>query len=113
MLLVKVYHDLYYLNNGWNVPPGPFFETVHRILKPGGILAVIDHAAPPGTGASYAQNLHRIDPAFARKDIESRGFEFVAESALLINEGDDRTRSPFRPDVRGRTSRFLHRYQKP
>jgi predicted methyltransferase len=113
VVLVKVYHDLYYLNNGWNVPPGPFFETIHRILKTGGTLAVIDHAAPAGTGARYAQNLHRIDPAFARKDIESRGFEFVAGSDLLINPADDLARSPFAPDLRGRTSRFLHRYRKP
>jgi predicted methyltransferase len=112
VLLVKVYHDLYYVNNGWNVPPEPFFHTIWRILKPGGVLAVIDHRAPDGSGSQLAQNLHRIDPSFARQDIESRGFEWLAESAVLDNPLDDLTGSPFGPAFRGQTARFVHRYQK-
>jgi len=112
VLLVKVYHDLYYLNNGWNVPPGPFFDTIRRILKPGGTLGVIDHQAPAGTGRAFAQNLHRIDPEFARRDIEARGFELIAHSDLLGNPEDDLSASPFAVTVRGRTARFLHRYRK-
>lgn len=112
VLLVKVYHDLYYLNNGWNVPPDPFFDTIWRILKPGGTLAVIDHRAPRGTGRSFAQNLHRIDPTFARADIEARGFAFDASSSLLANPEDDLQQSPFSEPLRGKTDRFLHRYHK-
>ena len=112
VLMVKVYHDLYYLNNGWAVSPNQLFHTVHRILKPDGMLAVIDHRAPDDTGASYAQNLHRIAADFARRDIESRGFRFAGESDLLRNPEDDLRRSVFEPDLRGRTDRFLHRYRK-
>lgn len=112
VLLVKVYHDLYYLNNGWEVPPGPFFDTIHRVLKPGGTLGVIDHRAPEGSGATFAQNLHRIDPAFARSDISARGFRLVAESNLLANPEDDLGSSPFSSALRGHTDRFLHRYEK-
>ncbi len=112
VFLVKVYHDLYYRNNGWNVPPGPFFAVIHRILKPDGKLIVIDHSAPAGSGSSYAQNRHRIDAAFARSDIESRGFRFEAASDALANPTDDLQGSPFSAALRGRTDRFLHRYRK-
>ncbi len=112
VLMVKVYHDLYYLNNGWAVSPDVLFRTVHRVLKADGMLAVIDHRAPDGTGSAYAQNLHRIAADFARQDIESRGFHFAGESDLLSNPGDDLNRSVFDADLRGRTDRFLHRYRK-
>jgi predicted methyltransferase len=112
VLMVKVYHDLYYLNNGWSVTPREVFRTVHRILKPGGVLAVIDHRAPDGSGAAYAQNLHRIAEDFARQDIESRGFRLDARSGILRNPGDDLNRSVFEADLRGQTDRFLHRYRK-
>lgn len=112
VLMVKVYHDLYYLNNGWAVGPDAVFRTLHRILKPGGTLGIIDHSAPAGTGSAYAQNLHRIDPDFARNDIESRGFRFTGASGLLANPGDDLHQSPFTPELRGRTDRFLQRYEK-
>lgn len=112
VLLVKVYHDLYYVNNGWNVPPGPFFDTIHRILKTDGVIGVVDHAAPPGTGSGYAQTLHRIDPEFAKLDIEARGFRLEATSDVLANPNDDLTDSPFAKGIRGKTRRFLHRYRK-
>ena len=69
-------------------------------------------SAPAGTGSAYAQNLHRIDPDFARDDIESRGFRFMGASDLLANPGDDLHQSPFTRGLRGRTDRFLQRYEK-
>lgn len=112
VLMVKVYHDFYYRNNGWAIQPDSVFRTVHRILKPGGVLAVIDHRAPTGTRATFAQNLHRIAADFAREDIESRGFRLESASELLANPEDDGQASPFEPALRGRTDRFLHRYVK-
>ncbi len=112
VLMTKVYHDLYYQNNGWAVSPDEVFRTVHRILKPNGLLAVIDHRAPAGTGTAYAQNLHRIAADFARQDIEARGFRFAGESRVLRNPDDDLNRSVFDRDLRGHTDRFLHRYRK-
>ncbi|MCG8651299.1 MAG: methyltransferase domain-containing protein, partial [Pirellulales bacterium] len=104
VLMVMTYHDLYYKTDGWDLDPESFFTTVHRILKPGGTLAIVDHVAKPGTGATAAQDLHRIDPAFARQDIESRGFEFVGESDLLANADDPLTASVFDPSIRGNTA---------
>ncbi|MGE0621343.1 MAG: methyltransferase domain-containing protein [Pseudomonadales bacterium] len=113
ILMIKVYHDLYYLNNGWDVPPGPVFDTLRRVLKPGGVLLLVDHRAPDGTGASFAQNHHRIAADFARADLTARGFVFDGATDVLANPEDDLTRSPFAPDLRGRTDRFVQRYLKP
>lgn len=113
VLMVMTYHDLYYVTDGWKIDPDGFFDTVHRLLKPGGVLAVVDHAATPGSGVTAAQELHRIDPAFARQDIESRGFLFDGASALLENPDDQLEISVFDPAVRGRTSRFLYRFVEP
>lgn len=113
VLMIKVYHDLYYVNNGWNVPPGPFFDTIRRVMKPGGTLLIVDHRAPDGTGASFAQNRHRIAADFTRGDLEARGFLFDGASDVLANPDDDLTGSPFAAELRRRTDRFVQRYRKP
>ena len=39
-------------------------------------------------GASDAQSLHRIEPAFAREEVEAAGFVLDAESTMLANEDE-------------------------
>lgn len=112
VMLVMAYHDAYFTQNGWTVNAEGLFRTVHRILKPGGTLAVIDHHATTGSGSAHAQDLHRIDADFARRDITGRGFEFVAASDALNNPTDQLHRSVFDPEVRGQTSRFVFRFSK-
>ncbi len=111
-IMVMVYHDAYFQQSGWTVKPDPLFKTIHRILKPGGVLAVIDHHAQTGTGSVHAQNLHRIDANFAKKDIEQRGFILVGSSPLLENSADNLTQSVFDPAIRGKTSRFIYKFIK-
>ncbi len=113
VLLVMAYHDLYYVTDGWNVTAGPLFAMVRRVLKPGGVLAIVDHHAQPGTGSAEAQRLHRIDAAFAWRDIESHGFRFGARSDVLENPEDDLKTLVFDEAIRGRTSRFVFRFEKP
>lgn len=112
-ILVMAYHDVYFEQNGWTVTADPLFSTIHRILKPGGVLAIIDHHAAAGSGKAHAQELHRIDAAFARQDISSHGFEFVAETDILANSADDLTLSVFDPAIKGQTSRFVYKFIKP
>ena len=85
---------------------------IHDALKPGGILAIVDHSAKPDTGKSAAQELHRIDEVFAKKDIESAGFSFEAASDVLRHAEDDRTIMVFDEAIRGKTDRFVHRFTK-
>jgi predicted methyltransferase len=110
VLMVMTYHDLYYKTDGWDLDPDAFFAMVKRILKPGGVLAIVDHAAVVGSGIAAAQDLHRIDPEFALQDISSHGFELVAASDLLRNPYDPRDASVFDDSIRGRTSKFLMKF---
>ncbi len=110
VLMVMTYHDLYFETDGWDLDPEAFFTMVKRILKPGGVLAIVDHAAAAGSGKTAAQDLHRIDPAFALADISAHGFELVAASDLLRNPDDPLDISVFDASIRGRTSRFLLKF---
>jgi len=114
-LMVMSYHDLYFYSEdrGWGHTDVPlFFAQVHAALKPGGKLLIVDHAAVDGTGSSAAQNLHRIDEAFTKKDVESNGFRFVTSSDALRNPRDDRTKLVFDPSIRGKTDRFILLFER-
>jgi predicted methyltransferase len=114
-LMIMSYHDLYYYNPdvGFERADVPdFFAQVHAALKPGGKLLIVDHAAVEGTGTGDTQTIHRIDEAYARKDIESNGFKFVASSDALRNSDDDRTKLVFDKTIRGKTDRFILLFEK-
>lgn len=113
VLLVLTYHDVYHVADYWpEVDREHFFRQIHDALKQGGTLAIIDHSALPGSGKAAAQDLHRIDEAFAIEDIESAGFTLAAKSDILRNVDDDRTIQVFDEKVRRKTDRFVHRYVK-
>lgn len=113
VLMVMTYHDLYYKTDGWDLDPDGFFSMVHRILKPGGVLAIVDHVAASGSGSTAAQDLHRIDPEFALADIQGRGFELAARSDLLRNPDDPLDVNVFDERIRGKTSKFLYKFVEP
>jgi predicted methyltransferase len=83
-----------------------------RVLKPGGILLLVDHSAKPGTGSSAAGPLHRIDEAFARADFEKHGFEFVAASDVLRRPDDARDQLTYKGPMLGKTDRFVMVFHK-
>ncbi|MBV1931684.1 MAG: methyltransferase domain-containing protein [Porticoccaceae bacterium] len=114
ILMVLSYHDIYYIADYWpKVDRDQFFKQIRDSLKPGGILAVIDHSAQPGSGKSAAQALHRIDEVFAKQDIESAGFVFDGASETLRNPEDTRTLGVFDEAIRRKTDRFVYRFIKP
>ncbi len=115
ILIVMSYHDLYYVDEagGWTgIDAAGFLDQLHAALKPGGSLLIIDHAAAAGTGSSAAQELHRIEEAFAKRDIESHGFRLEKSWDGLRNAADDHSKLVFDPAIRGRTDRFTHLYRK-
>jgi predicted methyltransferase len=117
VFMAMVYHDVYYVSaenpRHPKIDRDRYFAQIRRSLKPGGVLAVLDHAAKPGTGKDAAQDLHRIDEAFARQDIEAAGFEFEQASDVLRNPDDDRSLLVFDDRIRRRTDRFVYRFRKP
>jgi predicted methyltransferase len=104
-ILVMTYHDAYFTSTGWTLTPDPLFATLRRVLKPGGVLAIVDHHGQPGTGIAQVQQLHRIDAEFAKADIAGRGFRFVGGSDILENLDDDLTKGVFDP-----ASRFVYKF---
>ena len=56
-----------------------------------------DHAAKPGSPISSADDLHRIDEDFLKKEVESVGFKLVGESQVLRNPADDHGPEGVRP----------------
>jgi predicted methyltransferase len=87
--------------------------AIYRALKPGGVYAVIDHHAETGSGDRDVQSLHRVDAELVKKEILKAGFILEAESPLLRNPADDHTINVFKPEIRGKTDRFIYRFSKP
>ncbi|UCC15368.1 MAG: class I SAM-dependent methyltransferase [Gammaproteobacteria bacterium] len=115
-VFVLAYHDVYYIDepNGWPRIDGPaMLAEIHRSLKPGAVVGVVDHVAPAGSPADSGDTLHRIDPALLRKDFEAAGFVFEAQSDMLRNPQDDYAKPMFDPTVRGKTDRFVYRFRRP
>jgi predicted methyltransferase len=109
-IIIMSYHDIYHVDekNRWRaIDPENFLGQIYTALKPGGRFLIVDHVAEPGSGMRDAQDLHRIDLEFAKKDISSYGFKFVGSSDGLRNPNDDHAVIVFDPKVRGKTDRFI------
>ena len=73
----------------------------------------MNHAAGSGVSVDVANTLHRIAPGTIRSDLISAGFEFVAESDFLRNQGGDRNTPMSDPSVRGETDTVAMKFRKP
>lgn len=106
------YHDLH---NGFmkGASVDGFNQAIFKLLKPGGYYVIVDHAAAKGQGLKNTEDLHRIDPATVKAEVEKAGFVLDQESSLLANPADDHTLKVFDPAVKGKTDRFMLRFKKP
>ncbi|MEE2782667.1 MAG: hypothetical protein VYE04_04880 [Pseudomonadota bacterium] len=100
------FHDLY---NRDPAQAQGVLAAIKEVLKPGGVLGVIDHNSNPG--AEHAK-LHRVPVADAIAAAEMAGFT-VETSDILANPDDDRTQGPFAEGLRGQTDRFVLKLTKP
>lgn len=103
------FHDVY--NNGGPEAAAGFLAAVRRVLKPGGVLGIVDHAG--GAAGADDKALHRIDEKHVRDAARAAGFEVEAASDVLRHPDDDRTRNVFEPGLRGETDRFVLKLRKP
>jgi len=90
-----------------------FNAAMFKLIKHGGYYVIVDHAAAAGSGLSHTEDLHRIDPAAVRAEVEKAGFKFDGESKVLANPKDPRTALVFDKSIRGMTDRFAYRFRKP
>ena len=115
IVLVMSYHDIYWEDAEYDwalTDRDQFFAGLQSSLKPGGIVAIVDHAAKSNTGTTAVNKLHRINEEFARKDFEQAGFHFEGASDVLRNPDDARTLGVFDDAVKGQTDRFVYRFSK-
>lgn len=112
IITVQNYHDLHL-----SMAPKGTADFVNKglfaALKPGGVLIVIDHVAAAGKGAGDANTLHRIEPSYARAEIEKAGFKFDGELKTWANPADPHTAIVFDAGIRGKTDQFAYRFRKP
>jgi predicted methyltransferase len=106
-------HDPYWGPDKQPVDIAAFNKAIFDALKPGGVFIVTDHIAPAGSGVRDTNTLHRIDPAVVKQEVESAGFVFAGSSDALINPKDPLDIKVFDPSIRGHTSQFIYRFQKP
>jgi predicted methyltransferase len=100
-------HDIY---NRDKAAADKFLKDVFSMLKPGGVFGLIDHA---GVAGGDNAKLHRMQKGDAIAAAKAAGFTVDAESNLLAHAGDDHTKGPFDPALRGKTDQFVLKLRKP
>ncbi len=65
------------------------FDGFHAMLKPGGILGVVEHRADPGTDLATMKASGYVTEAHVKKLAAEAGLEFVASSPVNDNPADD------------------------
>ena len=111
---VLAYHDYFMKHDARPEPEDmpAILASIHKALKPGGSFVIIDHQAPTGTGAEMGDKLHRINSDFVKSQVLAAGFNLAEETDILANSEDDPSQSPFRPEFRGKTDRFIMKFTK-
>lgn len=102
------FHDIY--NRGGEDAADIFLRSVYTMLRPGGVLGVVDHAGNEGVDNT---ELHRIAPSVVLALAEKTGFIFEARSEALANPEDDRSLRVHDPAIRGRTDQFVLKFKRP
>ncbi|MDG1203947.1 MAG: methyltransferase domain-containing protein, partial [Pseudomonadales bacterium] len=82
-------------------------SNIKSLLKPGGIMGVVDHNGDPSQDNA---KLHRMTQSQAIEVAEKAGF-IVESSDVLANPNDDKSQNVFAS--RGATDRFVLKLTKP
>ena len=62
--------------------PNSMLESIHRALRPGGVLVVIDFERIPGVSREFILGHVRAGKQEFRGEIESAGFEFLGQVSV-------------------------------
>lgn len=86
-------------------------KRIFGALRRGGAYGVVDHSAKDGTGDAAANTLHRIEKNLVIKEVTGAGFRLDKEGAMLRRDDDMRDFNVLKE--RGRSDRFVLRFEKP
>jgi len=115
-LAMLTWHDVYYLDldNDWPaIDRTALTQKLCSALKSGGVLGITDHVAASGSNpAESGQDLHRIDPARIKADLEGTCFEYEGEISVLRNPEDDLSQPMFAQGIRARTDRVVYKFRR-
>lgn len=116
VLLSLIIHHLHYNEESGEAIPArsaEIYADIKRILKPGGVFAVIEHTAAPGSTRAESAAWHRAPEDIIKADVTSAGFQFDGSANIHVNPDDDMKNNFFESGLRGKTTRMVHRYVKP
>jgi len=68
----------------------PMFAAFYTALKPGGILGIEEHRAPPGTSLQKMIDTGYVTENYVIQQARAAGFKLVARSEINANPKDDR-----------------------
>lgn len=117
VLLSLIIHHLHYdADTGEAMPErsAGIYADIRRVLKPGGVFAIIEHKAPDGTSREQSAGWHRISEDVMVADVTSAGFVLDGSADEIHNNPDDDEQNVwFDTGLRGKTTRLVHRYKSP
>ncbi len=103
---IRNYHDVEWVVT--DMKRADQLAEFFRIVKPGGIVGIVDVATP---NEGWDGPTHRLNKQVVIDDFTGVGFELVEESDVLAVPGDDYTVDGF-PD-RHKTDRYTLKFRKP
>ena len=116
VLLSLIIHHLHYDEATGEAMPErskAIYGDIFRMLKPGGVFAVIEHTAAPGSTRAESAGWHRAPEDIIKADVTSVGFKYDGNGEIHVNPDDDLKNNFFESGLRGKTTRMVHRYKKP
>ena len=94
VLTFRNMHDLIFANVhgvATDVLLQRFLRSAYQVLKPGAVLGIVAHRAPPDMPAAKSFQLGRLPQAFLVQEAEQAGFRLAAASEANANPKDPRT----------------------
>ncbi|MGI4720084.1 MAG: class I SAM-dependent methyltransferase [Janthinobacterium lividum] len=64
------------------------FREIHKVLKPGGVLGIVDHRLPASMPQDAKASSGYVHEAWVIKTVESAGFKLAAKSEINANPKD-------------------------
>lgn len=95
VLLIRALHNLarFEAEGGYLTAA---LADIHRALKPGGIVGVVQHLAPESASDAWADGSSGyLKKSFVVKRFEDAGFELVGESDVNLNPADQPTEQDY------------------